>query len=119
MLPGGFIGVDVFFVISGFLISTILYSNLEAGRFSIFEFYGRRIRRIFPALILVMAAIAQRQGIAYLSPRQYLCNESGCLAVLVTSETLSPVKTYSYTAFDLAHLTSKGSRYLVGQFPSK
>lgn len=66
-----------------------------------------------------MAAIAQRQGIAYLSPRQYLCNESGCLAVLVTSETLSPVKTYSYTAFDLAHLTSKASRYLVGQFPSK
>jgi peptidoglycan/LPS O-acetylase OafA/YrhL len=56
ILPGGFIGVDVFFVISGFLISTILYSNLEAGRFSIFDFYGRRIRRIFPALILVMAA---------------------------------------------------------------
>lgn len=56
ILPGGFTGVDVFFVISGFLISTILYSNLEAGRFSILDFYGRRIRRIFPALILVMAA---------------------------------------------------------------
>jgi len=56
VLPGGFTGVDVFFVISGFLISTILYSNLEAGRFSIFDFYGRRIRRIFPALILVLAS---------------------------------------------------------------
>lgn len=56
ILPGGFTGVDVFFVISGFLISTILYSNLEAGRFSMLDFYGRRIRRIFPALILVMAA---------------------------------------------------------------
>ena len=56
ILPGGFTGVDVFFVISGFLISTILYSNLEAGRFSILDFYGRRIRRIFPALILVLAS---------------------------------------------------------------
>jgi len=65
-----------------------------------------------------MAAIAQRQGIAYLSPRQYLCSDAGCLAVLVTSETSSPVKTYSFTAFDLAHLTSAASRYLVGQFPS-
>ena len=56
LLPGGFVGVDVFFVISGFLISSILYSNLEAGRFSMLDFYGRRIRRIFPALILVMSA---------------------------------------------------------------
>jgi peptidoglycan/LPS O-acetylase OafA/YrhL len=56
ILPGGFTGVDVFFVISGFLISTILYSNLATGRFSIADFYGRRIRRIFPALILVMAS---------------------------------------------------------------
>lgn len=56
ILPGGFTGVDVFFVISGFLISSILYSNLEAGRFSMLDFYGRRIRRIFPALILVMSA---------------------------------------------------------------
>lgn len=65
-----------------------------------------------------MAAIAKRQGIAYFSPRQYLCNEAGCLAVLLTSETLSSAKTYTYTAFDLAHLTSAASRYLVGQFPS-
>jgi peptidoglycan/LPS O-acetylase OafA/YrhL len=56
ILPGGFTGVDVFFVISGFLISTILYSNLATGRFSMLDFYGRRIRRIFPALILVLAS---------------------------------------------------------------
>jgi peptidoglycan/LPS O-acetylase OafA/YrhL len=54
LLPGGFIGVDLFFVISGFLISNILYSELERGQFSIIRFYGRRIRRIFPALILVL-----------------------------------------------------------------
>ena len=54
--PGGFVGVDVFFVISGYLISTILLENLERGTFSFTTFYMRRIRRIFPALALVLAA---------------------------------------------------------------
>lgn len=53
-MPGGFIGVDIFFVISGFLISTIIFSSLERDRFSLVEFYVRRTRRIFPALILVL-----------------------------------------------------------------
>jgi len=56
-LPGGFIGVDIFFVLSGYLISFILFSELGRGHFSILHFYARRIRRIFPALILVMAAV--------------------------------------------------------------
>jgi peptidoglycan/LPS O-acetylase OafA/YrhL len=55
-MKGGFIGVDVFFVISGYLISTILFENLDRGTFSFTEFYSRRIRRIFPALILVLVA---------------------------------------------------------------
>lgn len=55
VLPGGFIGVDVFFVISGFLISAIVFDNLQRGSFSFFSFYGHRVRRIFPALILVLA----------------------------------------------------------------
>lgn len=55
-LKGGFIGVDVFFVISGFLISTIIFENLDRGTFSFAEFYARRIRRIFPALALVLLA---------------------------------------------------------------
>lgn len=53
-MPGGFIGVDIFFVISGYLISTIVFSSLERDRFSLVEFYVRRVRRIFPALILVL-----------------------------------------------------------------
>lgn len=54
LLTGGFTGVDIFFVISGFLISSILYKEIELGTFKFLRFYGRRIRRIFPALILVL-----------------------------------------------------------------
>jgi peptidoglycan/LPS O-acetylase OafA/YrhL len=56
LLPGGFIGVDVFFVISGFLITSILYVEMHRGRFSLIGFYARRILRIFPALFLVLLA---------------------------------------------------------------
>jgi hypothetical protein len=55
-VPGGFVGVDVFFVISGFLISSIIMREIDRGIFSYWDFYARRIRRIFPALILVLLA---------------------------------------------------------------
>lgn len=55
-ISGGFVGVDVFFVISGYLISTIVYLYLKNGTFSIYEFYIRRIKRIFPALIVVLVS---------------------------------------------------------------
>ena len=51
---GGFIGVDVFFVISGYLISGIIWRELDQGRFSFLNFYVRRVRRIFPALLTVL-----------------------------------------------------------------
>ncbi|MHC2251469.1 peptidoglycan/LPS O-acetylase OafA/YrhL [Bradyrhizobium embrapense] len=55
-VPGGFVGVDVFFVISGFLISSILIIDMNERRFSFAGFYGRRARRIFPALAACLAA---------------------------------------------------------------
>lgn len=55
-VPGGFVGVDVFFVISGYLISGIIFSALDRGQFTFRDFYGRRIRRIFPALVVILAA---------------------------------------------------------------
>jgi peptidoglycan/LPS O-acetylase OafA/YrhL len=54
LAPGGFVGVDVFFVISGFLISGIIVRDIETSSFSLAEFYGRRIRRIVPALLIVL-----------------------------------------------------------------
>ncbi len=54
VLPGGFVGVDVFFVISGFLITGILIRDCETKTFSITRFYSRRIRRILPALVTLL-----------------------------------------------------------------
>ena len=56
IFSGGFIGVDVFFVISGYLITNIILSDIEKKRFSLKNFYERRARRILPALVLVSLA---------------------------------------------------------------
>ena len=57
VLSGGYVGVDVFFVISGYLITTIIMSEIEAGNFTIRKFYERRARRILPALYVVVLAL--------------------------------------------------------------
>lgn len=56
VLPGGFVGVDIFFVISGFLITKHIMEELRAGRFSVLDFYRRRVKRIAPAMFVVVAA---------------------------------------------------------------
>ena len=67
---GGFVGVDIFFVISGFLISKHIWEEFDAGTFSIRTFYARRIRRIFPALSIVLLACVM-MGWVILTPGEY------------------------------------------------
>jgi peptidoglycan/LPS O-acetylase OafA/YrhL len=56
-IPGGFIGVDVFFVISGYLITGIITREIDAGQFSLARFYERRIKRILPALLVMLVSV--------------------------------------------------------------
>jgi peptidoglycan/LPS O-acetylase OafA/YrhL len=79
IVSGGFVGVDVFFVISGYLISYIVFSEIAASRFSIIAFYERRIRRIFPALfgmLIVLTALAT----VYLLPNELVDYAKSMLA---------------------------------------
>jgi len=68
--PGGYAGVDIFFVISGFLITSIILRQLAEDRFSFADFYARRCKRIFPALIIVLAAVFAF-GWMFLLPNEY------------------------------------------------
>ena len=61
-LPGGFIGVDVFFVISGYLITGITVAGIRSRSFSALEFYARRARRILPGLISTLIASSIAAG---------------------------------------------------------
>ena len=54
LMPGGFIGIDIFFAISGFLITAIIYRHLVLNNFNFLTFILRRIRRLFPALLIVL-----------------------------------------------------------------
>jgi len=73
---GGFVGVDVFFVISGYLISSIVFSEIADSRFSVIGFYERRIRRIFPALFGMLAVFSVFAAI-YLLPTELVdCSKS-------------------------------------------
>ncbi len=68
LFSGGFVGVDIFFVISGFLITSILLDDAKADKFSIVKFYERRIRRIFPALFFMLLIVSLISTILLLPP---------------------------------------------------
>lgn len=78
---GGFIGVDTFFVISGYLIGALILADIDGGRFSLANFYERRIRRIFPALIVVLVAVALFGWITLLPTELEACARSLLAAV--------------------------------------
>jgi peptidoglycan/LPS O-acetylase OafA/YrhL len=85
-VTGGFIGVDIFFVISGYVITTRLAEDLTLGRFSITDFYERRVRRIFPALLFVIACTTIAAGFLLL-PGQLVdfCNSLAASAIFASN----------------------------------
>lgn len=83
-MPGGFIGVDVFFVISGYLITGIITREIAEGAFTFARFYERRIRRLFPALFAVLAFVLVAGWFVFL-PGDYLATLRASAATLLFS----------------------------------
>jgi peptidoglycan/LPS O-acetylase OafA/YrhL len=100
-LPGGFAGVDIFFVISGYLISGIILTGTAAGSFSLRDFYRRRVNRLFPSLVVVLAACLAG-GYAYFLSDEFiqLCKHSAAGAAFVQNISLWQESDY----FDLASI---------------
>ncbi len=99
LFPGGFVGVDVFFVISGYLITQLIARDLDEGRFSLAEFYARRVRRLFPALIAVLFATVA-VGIWIFLPSELTSLAKNALASAFFSANLMLLSEAGY--FDIA-----------------
>lgn len=82
-IPGGFVGVDVFFVISGYLIGSDMLRRVEGKNFSIVDFYDRRIRRIIPALLAMIVAVTAA-GYFLLYPIQYVDYAKSAIAATIS-----------------------------------
>lgn len=83
-VQGGFVGVDVFFVISGYLISSIVFSEIAESRYSVIGFYERRIRRIFPALFALLALFSI-SAVIYLLPAELVAYGKSMLAATASA----------------------------------
>ena len=90
--PGGYVGVDVFFVISGYLITSIIYKDLKSGTFSFREFYKRRVKRIAPALLATLA-----------------------LTTVLVFKTFSPFLIENYVISAFRALTMSSNYFFLGQ----
>ena len=86
-VPGGFIGVDIFFVISGFLITQVLLQDIDGGRFSLIRFYERRVRRILPAL-LVVAAVTFFVCAKYSLPSEFIDFSKSLIAAALSASNI-------------------------------
>ena len=114
---GGYLGVDVFFVLSGYLITSILYQEHAAGSFSILKFYERRARRILPALILVVLACIPFAW-AWLVPRELAEFSRSVLSVVafVSNVYFWTQSNYFATAAELKPLLHTWSLGIEEQF---
>ncbi|MCR9152154.1 MAG: acyltransferase [Rhodobacteraceae bacterium] len=120
LLPGGFVGVDVFFVISGYLITGIILDDLEAGRLDVLSFFARRVRRLFPALLLVITATLLA-GWLILFPHEYALLGKHALSaaafginfVLAAEEGYFDVGAYAKPLLHLWSLAVEEQFYLV------
>src|SRR6267142_892213 len=86
-IQGGFVGVDVFFVISGYLISSIVFTEIAESRYSVIGFYERRIRRIFPALFGLLAVFSVF-AVIYLLPAELVAYGKSMLAATASASNL-------------------------------
>jgi len=94
-VPGGYVGVDIFFVISGFLITGLIFKDLENGTFSMLGFWERRVRRIYPALA-VMVIMCLFAGYFLLLPFGYLVLAQSAIAQAVFSSNIQFWRTSGY-----------------------
>ncbi len=110
LFRGGFVGVDVFFVISGYLIGSMIIDDVSAGRFSLVGFYERRVRRILPALAVMMLATSVLAYI-YMLPNELDRYASSLLAATFSVSNFYFAKVSSYfmpasTTYPLLHTWS-------------
>lgn len=101
LFGGGFVGVDIFFVISGYLITTIIVAELEQGKFSIINFYERRARRILPALFFIMLVCLPFAWL-WLLPQDLKSFSQSLVAVTVFSSNIFFWRTSGYFDSDAA-----------------
>jgi len=117
VLPGGYVGVDVFFVISGYLITSLLLQRLQSGSFSVGAFYSARIRRIFPALFVMLAAVAAAAWLLLTpSARIDFARTLGATAVFASNLELYRTTGYFDGATDLKPLVHTWSLAVEEQY---
>ncbi len=112
MLPGGYVGVDIFFVISGYLIGKIIFDEIEARTFSFAHFYERRARRILPALVTTLL-ITSGAAFAMLAPSEIAGFVKSAIASLFSAANIYFYATSGYFApsavdLPLLHIWSLG-----------
>lgn len=114
---GGFVGVDIFFVISGYLIASIIMSEARAGSFSIVNFYERRVRRIVPALLLMLAACLPAAWVL-LTPQEMTTFSRSLVSVCLFSSNIffSATSGYFDSASELKPLLHTWSLAVEEQF---